>query len=208
MSLHRWCRSSIFLCRRRWTTWRTPYGFWIVRSPSRSSKCPGSLAHRVLLVLLFLSRSQRNSWWKCRQSCLPRASLFRSRSRSSTLQFLVVVVKGVFKVFSQDRVQQRRLLRRNAFLSGLWSSFPFLLRNALLSGLRSSSWTLLLVWALDRDLPHLLVLQMRILLGVFALFPVGKKCACPRESECGAAAGCQLMDSSGLCGAQWFGGVG
>ena len=29
--------------------------------------------------------------------CLPRASLFRSRSRSSTLQFLMVVANGVFK---------------------------------------------------------------------------------------------------------------
>ena len=33
---------------------------------------------------------------------------------------------------------------------------------------------LLLVVALDRGLPFLLVLQMRILLGFFALFPVGK----------------------------------
>ena len=39
----------------------------------------------------------------------------------------------------------------------------------------------------------------------FALFPEGKKCACRRESECGAAPGGQLMDSGGLCGAQWFG---
>ena len=62
-------------------------------------KYPRYLARRVLLVLLFLSRSQRISCWKCRQSCLPRASLFGSRSRSSTLQFLVVVAKGVFKVF-------------------------------------------------------------------------------------------------------------
>ena len=37
--------------------------------------------------------------------CCPlRASLCRSPSRSSTLQFLVVVANGVFKVFSQDRV--------------------------------------------------------------------------------------------------------
>ena len=34
--------------------------------------------------------------------------------------------------------------------------------------------------------------------GFFALFPVRKKCACRRESECGAAPGGQLMDSSGL----------
>ena len=68
---------------------------------------------------------------------------------------------GVFKVFPQDRVHQRRLLRRNVFLSGLGSS----------------SWTLLLVWALDRGISHLLVLQMRILLGVFRTFPRGEKSA-------------------------------
>ena len=63
-------------------------------------------------------------------------------------------------------------IAENAFLSGLWNSpFSFLLRNALLSGLRSSSLTLLLVGALHRVRPHLLVLQMRILLGFFALFP-------------------------------------
>ena len=102
-----------------------------------------------------------NSWWKCRQSCLPRASLFRSRSSSSTLQFLVVVANGVFKVFSQDRVQQRRLLRRNAFLSGLWSSpFSLLLRNALLSGLASSAGPA------DEDFA-----------GFFRTFPRGKKSA-------------------------------
>ena len=49
--------------------------------------------------------------------------------------------------FSHYRVQQRFLLPANAFLSGLWS--------------RSSTF-LLLVWALDRGLPHLLVLKMRI----------------------------------------------
>ena len=43
------------------------------------------------------------------------------RSRSSALQFLLVVASGVFKVFPRDRLQQRRVLVRNAFLSGLWS---------------------------------------------------------------------------------------
>ena len=119
-------------------------------------------ALRVQRVLLFLSRSQRNSWWKCRPCCLPRASLFRSRSRLSTLQFLVVVVK----VLSQDRVQQRRILLADAFLSELWS------RSSISqSRLSRRSLTLLLVGALDRGLPHLLVQQMRILLGFFALFP-------------------------------------
>ena len=158
-----------------WSTWRTsalscrflmppvPHPVENVTDTLRILDLP--IAEQVIAVPtiscspLFLSRSQRNSWWKCRQSCLPRASLFRSRSRSSTLQFLVVVAKGVFKVFFQDRVQKRHLLLWNAFLSGLWSS----------------SWTLLLVWGLDRDLPHLLVLQMRILLGFYALFPKVKK---------------------------------
>ena len=90
------CRFSIFLCRRRWTTWRTPRGSWISRWPSRLSKFPSSLAHRVLLVLFFLSRSQWNSWWKCRTSCI----LCASRSRSSAFQFLRVVASGKFKVLS------------------------------------------------------------------------------------------------------------
>ena len=105
---------------------------------SRLTKCPRYLALRVHRVLGFLSRSQRNSWWKCRPSCLPRASLCRSRSRSS-FQLLGVV----FEVFSHNRLQQRRLLIWNAFLSGLWS--------------RPLTFLLLLV-ALDRGLPHLLVL--------------------------------------------------
>ena len=64
--------------------------------------------------VLLLSRSQRNSWWKCRPYCL----LCGSRSRSSAFQFLVVVVK----VLSQDRGQQQCILLANAFLSGSWSS--------------------------------------------------------------------------------------
>ena len=41
--------------------------------------------------------------------------------------------------------------------------------------------------------------------GVFRTFLRGKKCGCRRESECGPAPGGQLVDSSGLCGAQWLG---
>ena len=117
------CRFSIFLCRRWWTTWRTPCGFWIARLPSKLWKFPRFLARCVLLVLLYLCRSQRNGWWKCRPSCL----LCASRIRSLALQFLLVVASGVFKVSSQNRVQRKRLLW-NAFLSGMWSrSLPFLL---------------------------------------------------------------------------------
>ena len=68
----------------------------------------------------------------------------------------------VFKVFSHNRVQQRRLL----------------LRYAILSGLSSRSLTfLLLVVALDGVLPHLLVCRVRQINGFFALFPVGKSAA-------------------------------
>ena len=56
---------------------------------SRLSKCRRSLALHVLLVFVFLSRSQRNSWWKRRPSCL----LCASRSRSSAFHFLGVVFK-------------------------------------------------------------------------------------------------------------------
>ena len=178
VSLHHWCGFLIFLCRRWLRTFQTPCGSWISRLPSTLSKCPRSLALHVLLVLFFLSRSQRNSQWKCRLSCL----LCGSRSRSSTLLFVVVVVK----VPSQDRVQQRRLLLWNAFLSGLWS--------------RSSTF-LLLVLALGRGLPHLLVLQMKIFTGVFALFPTEQSAEC-RAGQCGPAPARQLVDSGGLWAAQ------
>ena len=101
-SLPPWCKSLMLLCRRWWTTWRRPYGYWIDRLPSRLSQCPQFLALRVRRVLVFLNRSQRISWLKCRQSCLPRASLFKSRSRLLTLQFLAVM----FEVPSQDRAQR------------------------------------------------------------------------------------------------------
>ena len=71
VSLHRWCRFLIFLCRRWVRTFQTPCGSWISRLPSRQSKCPRSLALRVHCVLLFLSRRRRNSWWKCQPFLSP-----------------------------------------------------------------------------------------------------------------------------------------
>ena len=52
---------------------------------------------------------------------LPTLSSFSSLwSRTSTFQFLVVESELlVFKVFPLDRAQQRRILLRNAFLSGI-----------------------------------------------------------------------------------------
>ena len=80
-----------------------------------------------------------------------------------------------------DRVQQRRILLAKAFLSELWSRSSISQRR-----LSSRSLTLLLVGALDRGLPHLLVLQMRILLGFFALFPIEKNAECRAGGECAA----------------------
>ena len=75
--------------------------------------------------------------------------------------------------------------------------------------LSSRSLTLLLVWALDRGLHHLLVQQMRILFGGFSHFsPRRKKCACRRESECESASALELMDAGGFSGVQWFRRVG
>ena len=160
-SLHRWCRSSIFLCRRR-SRLRDGRLAADAGSPdwrAGSSKCPRYPVLHVLLVLLFLSRSPRNSWWKCPPCCLPPASPCGSRSRSSTLQFLVVVVK----VFSQNRVQQRFLLS-NAFPSRLSSrSLTFLLLVVALAHGSSSS-----AGPADEDFT-----------GVFRTFPHGKKCGVP-----------------------------
>ena len=104
-----WCKSSMLLCRRWWTTWQKPYGYWIDRLLSRLSKCPQSLALRVHRVLLF----QRNSWWKCRPFLLPRASPCGSRSRSLSFHPLPVQSLAVFKVFLQNRVRRSALLRRS-----------------------------------------------------------------------------------------------
>ena len=94
----------------------------------------------------------------------------RSASRSLTFQFHVVVVSGEFKVFSQNRVQQRSPSSR--------------------------SLTFLLVVALDRVLPHLLLLQIRIFLGFFALFLLKKSAEC-QAGQCGPAPARQLIHAGG-----------
>ena len=63
--------------------------------------------------LLFATRSWWNSWLKCQQS------LFSS-SRPLTFQFLVVVGDSqIFKVFTQNRIQQRRSFPSRSLI------FPF-----------------------------------------------------------------------------------
>ena len=95
-------------------------------------------------------------------------------SRSLTFQFLLVVEgeTQLFKVFSEDRVQQRILRLWNAFLSRLWS-------RSLTSPLLVE---ILMVFAQNRVHPQLRTLQllgstlrMSHFKGVFALFPRMKK---------------------------------
>ena len=64
-----WSRFWTVLSRRWWHSYSRSSVFW-TRScrMSRLSLCPRSLTPCVLRVLEFLSRSQRNSWWKCRPS--------------------------------------------------------------------------------------------------------------------------------------------
>ena len=183
------CRPSTPPRRRRRTTRRTPRGPRTPRRPSRSPKPPRP-AHCAPLAPVLLSRSQRNSWWKCRPCCLPRASLCRSQSRSSAFQLLRVV----FKVFSQNRVQQRRLLIWNAFLGGLWSRS---LTHLSLEEVFKVFAQVRVHLRLRTVQLEFLKTQMSLMYGFFALFPGGKKCACRRESECGAAPG-GLIYSGGL----------
>ena len=65
--------------------------------PNRLSPCPRYLASRVLLGPFSVSRRWWNNWRKRRRSLI-------CKSRKSTFQFLLV---EVFKVYAQDRVQQR-----------------------------------------------------------------------------------------------------
>ena len=109
-----------------------------------------------------------------------------SRLWSSTSTFQFLVVEGdtlVFKVFTPNRVQQRRLLLWNAFLSGLSS--------------RSLTF-LLLVVALDWVLPHLLVCRFGKSMGFSHFSPWEEKCGVRSRPESQGARQCQLMDSGGL----------
>ena len=65
-----WCRSSMLLCRRRWTSCMTcsssstgsrPF-------PIRLSKCPRSTPRTSLCARFCVLRSWQNTWWKCRRS--------------------------------------------------------------------------------------------------------------------------------------------
>ena len=123
-------------------------------------------------VCASLSRRQ-NSWWKYRRSS-PILRYSGLWSRTSTFQFLVVEGNtSVFKVSSQDSVQQRCMPLRNAVLSGLWSR----------------SWILVcLVEVLQRLLR---VLVNTLVKGFFRTFPRVKK-----SPKLGSHSGSELLPES------------
>ena len=112
-STRRTCRSWALLRRR----WRTSCGMcsgpWTARLLSRLSKCPNCRVLRVLPVRLVWNRRWRHSWLKCRLCCRMPCSSSGMWSKSSTLQFRLVVVVVVFKILSLHRVQQRPVLSRS-----------------------------------------------------------------------------------------------
>ena len=131
--------------------------------PNRLSTCPRCSSSASRREPRFASRSWQNSWWKYLRSChFPRFSGLWNRPW--TFQFRREVRESlIFKVFFQDRVQQRR----NAFLRGCWSrcsiAFPV---------------EVLMVFAQDKVHLRLrtvqlesLKTQMSLLMGFFALFP-------------------------------------
>ena len=153
--------------------------------------------HPALLAQSSVLRSWLNSWWKCRRS-FPVRRCSGLWSRTSTIQFLIVQGESlIFKVFFPDRVQQ---LCRNAFLSGCWNR-------------RSIAFLVEVLKVFAQDKVHLrlrtvqlesLKTQMSLVMGFFALFPVGKKCGGCRAGQCGPAPARQLMDPGGSCAAQGF----
>ena len=63
-------RSSMLLCRRRWTSCVTcsSSSTGSRPCPSRLSKCPRSTPRTSLCARFCVLRSWQNSWWKCRRS--------------------------------------------------------------------------------------------------------------------------------------------
>ena len=173
-TLCRWSQCSMCLRRRWWNNWWTFLHLSISVLPSRLSKYPRSYVHPALLAQSSVRRRRQTSWWKCRRLSPILRYCSGLWSRSLTFQFLLVMEgeTQIFKVFSEDRVQQRILRFWNAFLSRLWSrslTFPLLVE-------------VLQIFAQDRVHPQLrtlqllgLTLRMSRFNGFFALFPRKKK---------------------------------
>ena len=120
---------------------------------SKLSKCPRFFLRTSLFARFCVTRSWQNSWWKCRRSYL--IPLYSGIwSKTSTFQFPVVEGElPVFKVFFPDRVQQRRVLQRNALLSGLWS------RSSISPSVEASK-----IFAQDRVHPLLRTFQLVLMM--------------------------------------------
>ena len=136
------------------------------------------------------TRSWWNSWWKYRRPYSTLRYFSGLWSSTSTFQFLVVEGEtSVFKVLSQNRVQQRLFLLQNALLSGLWSRSLVLLVEVFK------------IFAQSRVHPHLLGDAMNLETGVLGrTFPyqLNKKCETGLLSalESESARQCQLIHAS------------
>ena len=164
-----WSIDSMFLCCTRWSSCRTSSSSlprshrWL---PSRLSKCRRSswTGLRSGWGIICASCRWWNSWCMCRLSCLILRSSNLLPSRSSTFQFRVEMEEGsveVFKVLSQDRIQQHCTLSRPL-------TFQFRaveVFKALAQG------------RVQQPLHLTLVLLMALGKGFFALFPSWKKSA-------------------------------
>ena len=153
------CHRSMFLCR-RWRTncWRYADSS-ILLFPSRLSKCPRSPLSVSLSGAVCVLRSRwQNSWWKYRRSYRTHryAGLW---SRTWIFQFVVVVVASV-SVYTQDRVQQRKVeqISCQQRLPSKTLTFQFLVVAE--------------IFFLQRLPP---VCRVRQIKGFFALFPEGQK---------------------------------
>ena len=175
-TLCRWSHCSMCLRRRWWNNWWTFLHLSISVLPSRLSKYPRLYVHPALLAQSSVRRRRQTSWWKCRRLSPILRYCSGLWSRSLTFQFLLVMEgeTQIFKVFSEDRVQQRILRFWNAFLSRLWSrslTFPLLVE-------------VLQIFAQDRVHPQLrtlqllgLTLRMSRFNGFFATFSPEEKSA-------------------------------
>ena len=194
-------------CCRSWGHSGTPW--------TRSSTFLGFRRSMVLCRLWWIS------WWTC-SSSLTRFFLLpsrlstcpRSSSRTSVREpQLAEQLVEVPTVLTPTRIALRiaeqivdtpvprgRDKRRvqGFFPSTEFSSDAFCGTHfyAFLSGLCSRTLTFLLVLALDRGLPLLLVPQKRILLGFVALFLMEKSAEC-RAGQCGPAPARQLIHTGG-----------
>ena len=170
----------MFLCR-RWRTnrWRCA-GSSILIFPAGYRRAQDLISIPSVQAPCASRSRRRNSWWECRR-LYPTLRCTGLWSRTWTFQFRMVVC-AVFKVFTQDRIQHRRLFLWNAFLSGMWSGS--LIRVGLVEAFK--------IFSQDKVHPLLLMIQlvfmklwMGLVQGFFSHFsPKSKTCDSGRVREC------------------------